>query len=177
MATTKWVLDTMHSEIQFKVKHLMISTVSGQFNKFEGSFETEDDNLLSAKASITIDVDSISTNNEQRDQHLKNGDFFDTPNHPQLTFTSDGIKYAGDGAYKIHGTLTLRGVSKEVVFDAEISEVVKDPWGSERIGVTANGKVNRKDFGVSFGLLSETGSVGLGNEVKMNINSQFVKQA
>jgi polyisoprenoid-binding protein YceI len=177
MAITKWILDTTHSEIQFKIKHLMISTVTGQFNKFEGSFESEGDNFSTAKALIAVDVKSINTNNEQRDAHLNNDDFFDTKHFPQLTFESKKIEKSDSDHYKIHGILTMRGVSREIVLDGEPSGLIKDPWGNERIGISVEGKVNRKDFGVSFGLLSETGGVALGNEVKLSVNAEFVKQA
>jgi len=176
MTTTKWVLDTTHSEIQFKVKHLMISTVTGQFNKFEGFFETEEDDFTTAKAYFTADINSISTNNDQRDAHLKHSDFFDAENYPQLTFESEEIERVDDENYKIHGILTLRGVSKKIILDAEWGGTTQDPWGNTRDGFSLNGKINRKDFGVSFGLLTETGGVALGDEVKLLVNAQFVKQ-
>jgi polyisoprenoid-binding protein YceI len=177
MDTIKWTLDAAHSEIQFKVKHLMISTVTGQFNKFEGSVESEGNNFSTAKAFVSIDVNSISTNNEQRDQHLRTNDFFDAENFPKLTFESVKIVPGDNENYKIHGALTMRGVSKDIAFEAEVSEVIKDPWGNERIGISANGKLNRKDFGVSFGMLTETGGIALGDEVKFLINTEFVRQA
>lgn len=177
LTATKWVLDTTHSEIQFKIKHLMISTVTGQFNKFEGFFETEEDDFESAQAYFSADVSSISTNNEQRDAHLKNPDFFDAENHPQLTYESERIEKLDDENYKIHGVLTLRGVSKKIVLDAEFGGTTQDPWGNTRIGFSLTGKINRKDFGVSFGLLSETGGIALSDEVKLLVNAQFVKQS
>ncbi|MDP4211630.1 MAG: YceI family protein [Bacteroidota bacterium] len=177
MSKTKWVLDPAHSEIQFKIKHLMISTVTGQFNKFEGMVETEDEDFTRAKAHITADIHSISTNNEQRDAHLRSGDFFDADNHPQLVFETEKIEKTDDELYKIHGLLTMRGVSKQIVLEAEYGGITKDPWGNRRVGFSLTGKVNRKDFGVSFGMLTETGGIALGEEVKMLVNAQFVKQA
>ncbi|NEU07745.1 YceI family protein [Flavihumibacter sp. R14] len=176
MTTTKWVIDPTHSEIQFKIKHLMISTVSGQFKQFEGDAETESDDFETAKAHFSADINSISTNNEQRDEHLKNGDFFDAENHPQLTFTTENIEKIDDDDYKIHGILTMRGVSKNIVLDAEFGGITQDPWGNTRAGFELNGKINRKDFGVSFGMLTETGGIALGEEVKLLASVQFVKQ-
>ena len=177
MAKSKWVLDHSHSDIQFKIKHLMISTVTGQFNTFDGFVETEGDDFSTAHAEISINVDSINTNNAQRDGHLKANDFFDITNHPQITFSSTKLTRIDDEKYKVHGTLTLRGVSKDIVFDAELGGIVKqDPWGNTRAGFLITGKINRKDFGVSFGLITDTGGIGLGEDVQFIINAQFVIQ-
>lgn len=174
---TKWALDAGHSEIQFKVKHLMISSVTGYFAKFSGAVETEGDDFTSAKVHFAADVNSISTNNEQRDAHLKNGDFFDTANHPQLTFEGDSFEKIDYDEYKLHGTLTMRGVSKRIILNVEFGGVANDPWGNTRAGFTVTGKINRQDFGVSFGAVTETGGLLLDNEVKIIANVQFVKQA
>ena len=170
-------MDPSHSEIQFKIKHLMISTVTGQFNKFEGSVETEADNFASAKAHFTADINSISTNNEQRDAHLRNSDFFDAENFPQMSFGTSNVEKIDDEEYKIHGILTIRGVSKPVVLDAEFGGITKDPWGNMRAGFSITGKINRKDFGVSFGAFTETGGIALSEDVKILANAQFVKQS
>lgn len=178
MATTKWAFDITHSDIQFKIKHLMISTVTGQFTKFEGAVETDGDDFSTAKATFAADINSISTNNEQRDAHLRNGDFFDAENHPQLTFTSDKIEKRDAENYKIYGTLTMKGVSKPIILEGEFGGILaKDPWGLTRVGFAITGKLSRKDFGVSFGLVTDAGGVGLGEEVKLLVNAQFVKQA
>jgi polyisoprenoid-binding protein YceI len=177
MSTTKWVMDPTHSEIQFKVRHLMVSYVTGHFTKFNGTVETSDDDLTSAKVRFTAEVDSISTNNEQRDAHLKNPDFFDAENHPQIIFESDRLEKINDDEYKVYGRLTIRGVTKSIVFNAEYGGVTVDPWGNTRTGFSLDGKINRKDFGVSFGMVSETGNVLLGEEVKFNANAEFVKEA
>lgn len=174
--TTKWALDPVHSEIQFKVKHLMISNVTGQFNRFRGTIQTVGDDFTTAKAHFTADINSISTNNEQRDAHLQNNDFFDAENHPQLTFEGDKIEKTGNENYKIYGILTMRGTSKRIVLDAEFGGITQDPWGNTRTGFSLSGKINRKDFGVSFGMVSETGGILLGEEVIINANVQFVKQ-
>jgi polyisoprenoid-binding protein YceI len=177
MSTTKWVLDPTHSELQFKVKHLMISTVTGQFNQFDATVETRENDFTTAKIDFTAAVDSISTNNDQRDAHLKNGDFFDAPNHPQLTFKSEKLEKVSEDEYKLYGTLTMRGTSKKISLDVEFGGITQDPWGNTRAGFTVSGKINRQDFGVSFGAVTETGGLLLGDEVKIIANTQFVKQA
>lgn len=173
---TKWSLDPTHSEIMFKVKHMMISTVTGQFKKFDASVETQGEDFTTAKVQFTADIDSVDTNNAQRDGHLKNGDFFDAENHPQLSFVSSKLEKIDEESYKMYGTLTMRGVSKEVALDVEFGGIVPaDPWGLTRAGFTVNGKINRKDYGVSFGVVSETGAIMLGEEVKIQAQVQFVK--
>ncbi|MGB3080776.1 MAG: YceI family protein [Saprospiraceae bacterium] len=176
MTTTKWTIDPTHSEIQFKVRHLMISNVTGQFTKFQGTVETKGEDFATAKAHFTADISSISTNNPQRDGHLQNGDFFDAENHPQLVFESDKLVKKDDENYEIQGRLTMRGVTKKIVLDAEFGGITKDPWGNTRVGFTVNGKLNRMDYGVSFGMISETGGVALGEEVKINASVQFVME-
>jgi polyisoprenoid-binding protein YceI len=176
MSKTQWILDAVHSEMQFKVKHLMITNITGQFNKFEGKVETEGDDFTTAKVHITAEVNSISTNNEQRDGHLQSSEFLDKENYPQLTFESEKMEKVDEDNYKLHGTLTMRGVSKKVVLDAELGGIAKDPWGNTKAGFTITGKINRKDFGVSFSMLTETGGIALGEEVKLNVSAQFTKQ-
>jgi polyisoprenoid-binding protein YceI len=176
MSNTKWVIDPAHSEIHFKVKHLLIATVTGQFNKFECVVETDGDNFLTAKVHFSADINSISTNNEQRDAHLRTNDFFDATHHPKLTFEGTKMEKTGEDEYKLYGTLTMRGVSKEIVLNAEYGGTTIDPWGQTRVGFEVTGKINRKDFGVSFSMVSETGSILLGEEVKVLANTEFVKQ-
>lgn len=177
MATTTWALDPTHSEIQFKIKHLMISTVTGQFNNFEATVETEGDDFSTAKISFSASIDSISTNNEQRDLHLKNGDFFDAENHPKLFFESNKMEKNGEDSFSLTGTLTMKGISKPVTLDVEYGGVTIDPWGNTRTGFEVTGRIRRADFGISFGMLSETGNIMLADEVKLFANTQFVKQA
>jgi len=177
MTTTKWALDDTHSEVQFKVRHLMISTVTGQFNKFQATVETEEeDDFTAAKVSFSADINSISTNNEQRDAHLKSADFFDAANYPQLRFETERIDKVDNENYKVYGIITIRGVSKKIVLNAEFGGVIQDPWGNARTGFSLTGKLNRSDFGLSFGLVSDAGGVGLANEVKILANVQLVKQ-
>jgi len=177
MATKTWNLDPSHSDIQFKVKHLMITTVTGTFKTFTGTVETEGDDITTAKIQFTADVHSVSTNNEQRDAHLRNGDFFDADNHPQITFTSDKLVKAAGDDYTLSGTLTMRGVSRQIALNVEFGGIITDPWGNTRSGYTVTGKINRTDFGVSFGAVSETGAVLLGHDVNITASVQFVAQA
>lgn len=177
MTTTKWALDPTHSEVQFKIKHLMISTVTGQFNSFRGTIETENEDFRNASVSFTADIDSIFTGNEQRDQHLKNSDFFETDKYPQLTFEGTGMEKTTEGSYKLQGFLTIRGISKSIELEAEFGGNTTDPWGNTRVGFEVHGKIKRTDFGLSFGLVSETGNIMLGEEVKLIANVQFVKEA
>jgi polyisoprenoid-binding protein YceI len=176
MSTTKWAIDPTHSEIQFKVRHLLVSTVTGHFRNFTATAEMNGDDITTARVHFTAEVDSISTNNEQRDAHLKTGDFFEAAVHPQITFEGDKLEKSGLDEYKLHGTLTMRGVSKPVVLNVEFGGMVKDPWGNMRTGFSITGKINRKDWGVSFSMISETGGVLLGEEVSLVANAEFVKQ-
>lgn len=175
MATTNWALEPTHSELQFKVRHMMISNVTGHFSKFNGSVTTEGADLATAKVNFSVDVDSISTNNEQRDGHLKSPDFFDMAAHPQLTFESTEMKKVDEENYKLHGNLTMRGVTKPVVLDVEYGGTINDPWGYTRAGFTIDGKVNRKDFGLAWSALTETGGLVVGDDVKIHGNVEFVK--
>lgn len=177
MATQTWALDPTHSELQFKIKHLMISTVSGQFNLFKATVETEDNDFAKSNVHFEAAVDSISINNEQRDAHLKNGDFFDIEKYPAIIFDSSKMEKIGADEYKLYGTLTMRGVSKQIVLNAEFGGITKDPWGNTRTGFSVSGKINRQDFGMSFGAVTETGGLLLGDDVKINANVQFVKGA
>jgi polyisoprenoid-binding protein YceI len=177
MANIKWVLDQTHSEVGFKVKHLMISSVTGAFTEFNGTVVTEGEDFTTGEVSFSANIDSISTNNEQRDAHLKNGDFFDVDNHPQLTFKSTKFVKEDDENYTLDGTLSIRGISKQVRLEVEFGGTTIDPWGGIRAGFSLRGKVNRSDFGISFGMVSETGGVLLGEEVKLSADLQFVKQA
>jgi polyisoprenoid-binding protein YceI len=176
MATTKWVLDPTHSEVEFKIKHMMISTVTGNFKKFDATVETEGEDFTTAKVKFTVEVDSIDTKNEQRDGHLKSVDFFDTANFPEFKFVT--TKYENvdnDGSYEVYGDLTIRGITRNEKFDAEFGGVIKDPWGNTRAGITITGKINRKDFGLTWSGATETGSLIVSEEVKIHVALEFVK--
>jgi polyisoprenoid-binding protein YceI len=177
MATTKWVIDAAHSEVLFKVKHLMVTNVTGQFSSFEGTVEAENDDFSNAKIQFTADVNSISTNNEQRDQHLKAADFFEADKYPEVKFVSTGFKKKSNEDYELAGDLTIKGITKQVTLKVEFSGIVQDPWGNTKAGFSLNGKINRKDFGLTFHAVTETGGVLLSDEVKLLAEVQLQKQA
>lgn len=176
MSTTKWVLDPTHSELGFKIRHLMISNVSGSFRSFQVDVDTQDDDFSTAQIRVTADIASIHTNNEQRDHHLRNSDFFEAETHPQLSFQSTKIEKLSDDTFTVYGELTMKGVTKPVKLAVEYSGVTKDPWGGVRAGYTISGKINRSDWGITFNGVLETGGVALSEEVKINSEIQLVKQ-
>lgn len=177
MSTTKWSVDPLHSEIQFKVKHLVISTVTGAFNKFEGSATTQGDEFEDASINFEMDVDSIDTNQEMRDTHLKSADFFDAENFPKITFHSKSFKKASTDVYHLVGDLTMRGVTKQVELDAEFGGSEKDQYGNTKIGYEVTGKINGKQFGLTYNALTETGGLALGEDIKLIANIQLSKVA
>jgi len=176
MNTTKWALDPTHSEIGFKVKHMMFTNVSGQFTNFTAEAETNGDSFDNAKFSFSGDIDSVSTGNADRDGHLQSADFFDAAQFPKLTFESTSFTKKNEGEYKLEGNLTIHGVTKPVTLDAEFGGIAKDPWGNTKAGFSITGKLNRKDFGLMWNSALETGGVLVGEEVKLAIELQFVKQ-
>lgn len=171
---TIWSIDPTHSEVQFKVKHLVISTVTGTFKKFEGSLESDSEDFDGATASFSIDVDSIDTNVADRDAHLKSDDFFAADKHPQITFTNGVLAKSGDD-YKLTGDLTMRGVTKNVTLDVELGGVMVDPYGQTKAGFEISGKVNRKDFGLAWSAVTEAGGIVVADEVKLQLNIQVVR--
>jgi polyisoprenoid-binding protein YceI len=177
MAKTKWVIDPTHSEIGFKIKHLMISNVSGAFTQFSGEAETDGSDFSTLKINLTADMSSISTNNEQRDAHLRNADFFEVEKYPALIFQSTKVEKSEDDQFIVLGELTLKGITKPVKLNVEFNGLSKDPWGGERAGFVVTGKINRSDWGVNFNGVLETGGVVLSEEVKLVSEVQFVKQA
>jgi len=174
MAT--WIIDTAHSEIGFKVKHLVISTVSGKFTSFEGKIEAEKDDFSDAKISFSADIDSISTGNDQRDGHLKSPDFFDATNHPKLSFVSTSIQKKSDSDYKVIGDLTIRGTKKSIALDAEFGGTQKNFSNQTVAGFEITGKLNRKEFGLVWHGITEAGSIVVSDEVKLVMNVELVKQ-
>ena len=176
MATTKWVLDPTHSEVQFKVKHLVISTVSGFFKSFEGSLTTDSEDFENAKVELSLDVNSIDTNQEQRDGHLKSGEFFDAEKYPKISFTSTSLTKDGDD-YKLNGDLTIKDVTKPVSLDVEYGGSAGDFYGNTKAGFEVTGKINRKEFGLTWDGVTEAGSIVVGEDIKLIINVQFAKEA
>jgi polyisoprenoid-binding protein YceI len=175
MATT-WKVDPAHSEIQFKVKHLMITTVTGYFRTFDLEVDTETDDFSTTKRiAFSADINSIDTNNEQRDTHLKSADFFDAEQHGRLTFTGD--RYAADGNdAMLMGNLTIRGITKPVTVNVEFGGMVVDPYGQTKAGFTISTRISRKDFGLTWSAVTEAGSVVVSDDIKVLGEIQLVKQ-
>src|SRR4030095_10050496 len=176
MSKTNWVLDPTHSELGFKIRHLMISNVSGSFKNFTIDVKTENEDFSTAKITATVDVDSLNTNNEQRDAHLRNSDFFETDKYPELIFKSTKIEKADEDTFHLHGDLTIKGITKPVKLNLEFNGVVKDPWGGERAGFLLTGKINRHDWGIVFNHTLEAGGLALGEEVKLHSEIELVKE-
>ncbi len=170
MAQGKWELDAAHSEIEFKVKHMMITNVKGNFDNFKIDVDTEGEGFENALAKVTIDNASINTRNEQRDAHLKSADFFDVEKYPAITF--DATSLEND---QIKGDLTIRDVTRPVVFDLEFAGIQKDPWGNTKAGFIVEGKIKRSDFGLNWNAALETGGVMVSDEVKFSADIQFIK--
>ncbi len=173
MATTNWALDPSHSEVQFKVKHLMITNVTGQFNVIEASAQA-DEQFEQAQVSFSADTASVNTGNEQRDGHLRSADFFNSEQYPALKFVSTNYNAASG---KISGDLTIRDVTKPVSFDVEFSGIGTDPWGNQKAGFSISGKINRTDFGLIWNAALESGGVLVSEDVKLQAEIQLVKQA
>ncbi|HMO32897.1 MAG TPA: YceI family protein [Lacibacter sp.] len=173
MATYK--IDAAHSEILFKVKHLMITTVTGQFKTFDATLTAETENFSDAQVSFTADINSIDTRNEQRDGHLKSDDFFNAEQFPQLSFASAGVTPSGDG-FELTGNLTIRDVTRPVTLKASYNGLMVDPWGQTKVGFEAEGTIKRKEFGLSWDAVTEAGGVVVSDDVKLLLNVQFIKQ-
>lgn len=169
--SSKWIIDGAHSEIAFKVKHMMISTVTGHFGKFDASLETANDDFSNADIRFSADVDSISTKNSDRDAHLKSDDFFNAEAYPQITFVSKSF----DGS-ELTGDLTIRDVTKEVTLDVDFNGIAVDPYGQTKAGFEIKGEVNRKDFNLKWSAVTEAGSIVVSDKVKLVADVQFIKQ-
>lgn len=174
----KWGVDPAHSEVTFKVKHMMVSNVSGRFTEFDGSIYTTDEDFTTAEVDFWVNPASVSTGNEDRDKHLKSPDFFDVENHKEINISLNTIETVdGDGSYDIYADLTINGIKKQVKMGAEFGGVMKDPWGNHKAGITISGKINRKDFGLNWNAALEAGGVLVGNDVSLHIELQLVKQS
>lgn len=178
METVKWVVDPAHSEVSFKVRHLMITNVKGYFTKYNANIETgTDEDFTKGKIEFTVDAASVSTNNEQRDAHIKGPDFFDVEQYPEIKFSAVRYEKSGGGnEYILYGTLTIRGVAKEIKLAVEFNGVMKDPWGNHKAGVAVNGKINRKEWGLVWNSPLETGGMMLSDDVVINCELQLIKQ-
>ncbi|HEV8046157.1 MAG TPA: YceI family protein [Terriglobales bacterium] len=175
-ATTTWNIDPVHSVAEFKVKHMMISNVKGQFPKVSGKLTLDESDLSKSKVETSIETASIETRDPQRDGHLKSPDFFHVEKFPTMSFKSTGIKIVRDGELSVEGDLTIRDITRKVLFTVEgPTPPAKDPWGNTRIAVSATTKINRKDFGLTWNAALETGGVLVGDEVAITLDVQFVK--
>jgi polyisoprenoid-binding protein YceI len=174
MSTTKWIIDPTHSEVAFKVKHLVISTVTGYFRKFEGAAESASEDFNGASVTFSLDVNSIDTNQSDRDQHLKSADFFDTASFPSIAFAGKLVNQGGE--YQLQGDLTLKGITQQVALDVTYGGTVADPYGQTKAGFEIEGKLNRKDFGLTWSAITEAGSVVVSDQVRLQLSVQLVKQ-
>ena len=175
METTKWSLDPMHSEINFKVKHMMIANVSGSFNKFTIEASTEGNDFAKSAIHFTAETASIDTNNEQRDGHLRSPEFFDAEKFPQIKFDSTSLEKKNEEEFLLHGHLTVKDQTKPVTMTVHFGGIGKDPYGNTKAGFTVEGKINRKDFGLSWNAPLETGGVLVGEELKIQAEIQMLK--
>jgi polyisoprenoid-binding protein YceI len=174
--TTTWNADNMHSEIGFKVKHMMITNVSGNFERYTANAETNGDDFTNGKFNFSAEIDSIITGVSDRDGHLKSDDFFNAQSFPLLSFNSTGVTKTSDDQYTITGDLTIRDVTKNVQFQAELGGIAVDPYGQTKAGFSITGKIKRSDFGLTWGAVTEAGNIVLGDEVKLSAEIQFIKK-
>jgi len=169
---TKWSIDSAHSEIAFKVKHMMISTVTGHFEDFQATAKTEGDNFNNASIKFSAKTDSINTKNKDRDAHLKSDDFFNSEKYPEMTFVSKSFK--GD---QLIGDLTIRDITKEITLNADFNGIAVDPYGQTKAGFEIIGEINRKDFNLTWDAVTEAGSIVVSDKVKLVVDVQFIKQS
>jgi polyisoprenoid-binding protein YceI len=176
IASTTWNIDPVHSVAEFKVKHMMISNVKGQFTSVQGVLSLDESDITNSRVQASIEAGSINTREAQRDAHLKSADFFDVETFPTLSFQSTRISRAGDGELSVAGDLTIHGITRSVQFAVEGPTAPgKDPWGNTRVGLSATTKINRKDFGLTWNAALETGGILVGEEVTITLDVQFVK--
>lgn len=173
---TTWTVDPAHAEIGFAVRHLMISTVRGRFGAVSGTVTVDEQNPHNSKVDVTVDIGSIDTRQEMRDNHLRSADFFDVEKYPTMHFVSKRIEGDLKGEFRVLGELTIRGITRDVTLNATLEGRTKDPWGNERAGFSASGKINRHDFGLNWNQALETGGVMVGDEVKLTIDVELVHQ-
>lgn len=168
-----WNIDPSHSTIGFSVKHMVIATVRGRFSEFTGALVVDPSGAVSVQG--TINAASIDTNEAQRDEHLRSADFFEVETHPEITFASTRVEAAGSGRLRIAGDLTIKGVTREVVLDAEVQGTGQDPYGNERVALEATGEINRKDFGLNWNVVLEAGGVLVGEKIKIALDLSTVR--
>ena len=173
IATGRWNVDPSHSSVEFQVKHMGLATVKGFFSEFEGAVQVAEDGTISASG--TVDVASVSTRSDQRDEHLRSADFFDAENHQKLSFRSTAVEQLDEETYRITGDLTIRGTTREVVFEGVTQGVDQDPWGNTRVGLEVVGQIERSDFGLTYNQALESGGVLIGKKVKILLDLSLVK--
>ena len=177
MATkTKWGIDQVHTEIAFKVKHLMIVNVKGVFTEYGASIYTTGEDFLTTEVDFWMNPNSLKTNDEKRDAHLRSADFFDVEHHKEITFRLNTIEKTKDDKYELWGDLTIKGITKKIKLDVEFGGIIKDPWGGERAGFTINGKVNRKDWELNWNAVLESGGVLVGDMVTITCEVELIKE-
>jgi polyisoprenoid-binding protein YceI len=169
-----WTIDPTHSHVGFSVKHMMVTTVRGQFKTYSGNVQLDTEDFTRSRFEGSVEVSSIDTGNADRDNHLRNNDFFDAPNHPQITFRSTGVERRSDSDYVVRGDITIRGITKPVALDVEYHGTSKNPYGKTVAGWSARGSLQRKDFGVSFNAVLETGGVAVADKVTLELDLQAV---
>ena len=172
-----WVIDKVHSHVGFTVRHLMVATARGQFKEYSGKLRLDPKDFGKSVFEGEIEVASIDTGNADRDNHLRTNDFFDVQNHPKITFKSSSIETKGEGEYTVHGDLSIRGVTKPVALEVEFHGTSKTPHGKTVAGLSARGTINRKEFGVTFDMVLETGGVALADKVKLELDIELVEEA
>ncbi len=177
MATVKWTLDKAHSQLQFKVRHMMLTTVTGDFKEFDIEVETAGDDFSTAKINVTANIESVASGSEQRDTHLKSDDFFNAEKFPTLSFTGTSLTHAGDDHWILQGDLTIRDITKPVSFQVLYMGMIDDPWGNKKAGFEVNGKVSRKEYGLLWNVVTEAGGVVASDDVRIHCNVQFIKQS
>ena len=177
LTKTKWVVDPLHSQVGFKVKHLMVSTVRGAFKEYDLSIYTTEEDFLSAEIDFWINPASIDTGQEKRDAHLRSADFFDAENFKEINFTGNTFEKVGEDSYALYGDLTMKGIRKQIKLDVEFGGVIKDPWGNQKAIFAINGKINRKDWGLNWNAALETGGVLVSDDVWINCELQLAKQS
>ncbi|AIE60154.1 YceI family protein [Bacillus methanolicus] len=177
MAKTKWAIDTAHSSVEFSVKHMMIARVKGSFDNFSAAIEADPTDLTTANIEFNVDAASINTRNNDRDAHLRSADFFDAEKYPSLSFKSTKIVKTDDDEYEVTGDLTIRGVTRQETFTVTFEGQGKDPWGNEKAGFSAEGKINRSDYGLTWNAALETGGVLVGDQIKISLSIEAIKEA
>jgi polyisoprenoid-binding protein YceI len=178
MTKIKWGIDPAHSEIAFKVKHLMITNVKGVFTKYDADIVTTNEDFMTAEVDFWMDPSSVSSGSPDRDAHMRSPDFFDVENYKQITFRADSYESVdNDGSYELYGDLTIKGITKKIKLDVEFGGVVKDPWGNHRAGFTINGKINRKDWQLNWNTALEAGGFLVADDVYISCEIQLVKQS